>query len=286
MEYAINMRGVSKQYYGFALDHIDFQVPKGCVVGLIGENGAGKTTLIKAALGLINIDEGDIRIQGRSMKDDEIGIKEEIGVVFDENSFPETLNLKTLHKIMPSIFRKWDAQRFEELAGRFGLPFDKKIKDFSKGMKMKLNIAAALSHDAKLLILDEATGGLDPVVRDEILDLFLEFMQEEDHSVLISSHITSDIEKIADYIAFIRNGKIVFFQNKDELLYQYGILKCSEKDLTNYDASYYVAERKGAFQCEVLINNKNEFVRKYPDSIVDPVTVEAVMLFYVKGELV
>lgn len=285
MEYAIDMRGVSKKYQGFALDHVDFKLPKGRVIGLIGENGAGKTTLIKAALGLVCADEGEIFLLGNRINEDVVEYKEEIGVVFDSNSFPEDFKIHNIRKIMSSIYNTWDDAEFDRLIQRFKLPTGKKIKEFSRGMKMKLNIAVALSHNAKLLILDEATGGLDPVVRDEILELFLEFMQDEEHAVLISSHITSDIEKIADSIAFIKNGRIVFCENKDDLKYEYGILKCRERDLDSLNKDCFVAERKNSFQHEVLIRNKSEFMKKYPDVVVDPASVEDIMLFYAKGEL-
>lgn len=285
MEYAIEMRGVNKRYKEFSLENIDIHIPKGSVVGLIGENGAGKTTLIKALLGLVHIDEGEIWIQGSPMECIEKSIKEEIGAVFDENSFPENLKLQQIEKIMPSVYANWDAGMFDKLTERFGLSKTKQIKEFSRGMKMKLNIAAALSHQANLLVLDEATGGLDPVVRDEILELFQEFMESEEHSILLSSHITSDIEKIADYVVFIKNGKIIFQSNKDELLYQYGILKCAAKDREHMDHSYFVAERDSSFQCEILIRQKQEFIREYPDAVVDPVTLDMIMLFYGKGEV-
>jgi len=286
MEFAIEMRNVTKQYHKFALDHIDFNVPKGCVVGLIGENGAGKTTLIKAILNLIKADSGEVLIQNRIMTEADCDIREEIGVVFDGTSFPEELKVRQLARVLSGIFRNWDEQKFHTYMETFHLPYDKKIKEFSRGMKMKLNIAAALSHHAKLLILDEATGGLDPVVRDDILDILLEFMQDEEHSILISSHIISDIEKIADHITFIREGKIIFTKDKDDLLYNYGILKCKESELGSFDPGHFLSVRRNAFHCEVLIDNRNGFIERYRDCIVDPASIEDIMLFYVKGDMV
>lgn len=285
MEYAIEMQGVTKRYHRFCLDGIDFQVPKGCVMGLIGENGAGKTTLIKAALGLIRTDAGEVRIEGKQMKEAELAVKEDLGVVFDNCSFPEELTVANIRKLMRGFYRKWDETEFDALTTSFGLPEDKKIKEFSKGMKMKLSIAVALSHHAKLLILDEATSGLDPVVRDEILDLFLDFMQDEEHSILFSSHITSDLEKIADYITFLKNGTIVFSKSRDDLISNYGILKCRKKDLETMDSSGFVAERENAFDDEVLLKNRQEFVKKYPEAVVDPASVEDIILFYVRGRM-
>lgn len=285
MEYAIEMQGVTKRYHRFCLDGIDFQVPKGCVMGLIGENGAGKTTLIKAALGLIRTDAGEVRIEGKQMKEAELAVKEDLGVVFDNCSFPEELTVANIRKLMRGFYRKWDETEFDALTTSFGLPEDKKIKEFSKGMKMKLSIAVALSHHAKLLILDEATSGLDPVVRDEILDLLLDFMQDEEHSILFSSHITSDLEKVADYITFLKDGTIVFSKSKDDLIYNYGILKCRKKDLETMASSGFVAERENTFVHEVLLKNRQEFVKKYPEAVVDPATVEDIILFYVRGRM-
>ena len=285
MEYAIEMQGVTKQYHRFCLNHIDFRVPKGCVMGLIGENGAGKTTLIKSVLGLIHTDAGEIFIEGRKLSEDEVAVKEELGVVFDGCSFPEEMYIRGIRRIMPGLYRKWDMEQFDRLMERFGLPEDQHIKDYSRGMKMKLSIGVALSHHAKLLIMDEATSGLDPVIRDEILDLFLEFMQDEEHSMLISSHITSDLEKIADYITFLKNGEIIFSENKDDLLYLYGILKCGKKERETLDSSCFVAERENAFEEEILIKDRKEFIRRYPDCVVDPVSLEDIILFYVRGKL-
>lgn len=285
MEYAIEMQGVTKQYHRFCLNHIDFRVPKGCVMGLIGENGAGKTTLIKSVLGLIHTDAGEIFIEGRKLSEDEVAVKEELGVVFDGCSFPEEMDIRGIRRIMPGLYRKWDMEQFDRLMERFGLPEDQHIKDYSRGMKMKLSIGVALSHHAKLLIMDEATSGLDPVIRDEILDLFLEFMQDEEHSMLISSHITSDLEKIADYITFLKNGEIIFSENKDDLLYRYGILKCGKKERETLDSSWFVAERENAFEEEILIKDRKEFIRRYPDCVVDPVSLEDIILFYVRGKL-
>ena len=285
MEYAIEMQGVTKQYHRFCLNHIDFQVPKGCVMGLIGENGAGKTTLIKSVLGLIHTDAGEIFIEGRKLSEDEVAVKEELGVVFDGCSFPEEMYIRGIRRIMPGLYRKWDMEQFDRLMERCGLPEDQHIKDYSRGMKMKLSIGVALSHHAKLLIMDEATSGLDPVIRDEILDLFLEFMQDEEHSMLISSHITSDLEKIADYITFLKNGEIIFSENKDDLLYLYGILKCGKKERETLDSSCFVAERENAFEEEILIKDRKEFIRRYPDCVVDPVSLEDIILFYVRGKL-
>ncbi len=285
MDYAIEMQDVTKRYHRFCLDSINLKIPRGCVMGLVGENGAGKTTLIRAILGLIRMDGGEVLIDGMHLEEDELRIKDELGVVFDGCSLPEELSVREIRKIMPKLYRKWDMEKFDSYIELFRLPEDKSIKEFSRGMKMKLSIAVAFSHNAKILIMDEATSGLDPVVRDEILDLFLEFMQDEEHTILLSSHITSDLEKIADYITFLREGKIVFSESKDDLIYSYGVLKCRKRDVAGMDTSYFVAERENAFEYEVLIRSRQEFSRKYPEAVVDPVSIEDIILFYVRGKL-
>ena len=224
MANAFMVSGLTKTYQDFVLDHVSFTVPGGSIVGLIGENGAGKSTTINAALGLIQKEDGVVSILNKEELDGDI--KEQIGVVFDGSNYPEILSPRKLDRVMKNIYRTWDEQIYFDLLKQFSLPSDKQIKQFSKGMKMKLAISVAFSHHSKMLILDEATSGLDPVVRDDILDMLLGFVQDEEHSILVSSHITSDLEKVADYIVFIHEGKVVFEKPKDELVEQYGIIKC------------------------------------------------------------
>ena len=204
MNSALTISGLTKTYKDFVLDSVSFDVPEGSIVGLIGENGAGKSTTINAALGLIKKDAGYISIMGKDELDNDT--KEQIGVVFDGSNYPEILSPKRLNRVMKNIYHSWDERTYMSLLKKFSLPADKQISQFSKGMKMKLAISVALSHNSKLLILDEATSGLDPVIRDDILDMLLDFVQDEEHSILVSSHITSDLEKIADYIVFIHDG--------------------------------------------------------------------------------
>ena len=227
-EQCLTISGLTKTYKDFVLDKVSFSVPEGSIVGLIGENGAGKSTTINAALGLIQKDAGYISIMGQEELDNDT--KEQIGVVFDGSNYPEILSPKRLNRVMKNIYHSWDDTPICPFE-KFSLPADKQIKQFSKGMKMKLAITVALSHNSKLLILDEATSGLDPVIRDDILDMLLDFVQDEEHSILVSSHITSDLEKIADYIVFIHEGQVVFFKPKDELTEQYGIIKCGAAQL-------------------------------------------------------
>lgn len=281
MSDALAISGLTKIYDDFVLDDVSFAVPEGSIVGLIGENGAGKSTTINAALGLIEKEAGQVSILGNEELDNDT--KEQIAVVFDSITFPEVLSPKGLNRVMKNIYHSWNEQAFTDLMHRFSLPAEKQIKEFSKGMKAKLSIAVALSHDSKLLILDEATSGLDPIIRDDILDMLLDFVQEEDHSVLISSHITSDLEKIADYIVFIHEGRVGFFKQKDELTEQYGILKCGAEQFDALDANDIVVYRKMDYEWQVLVADRDKMQRKYPEALVVPATIDEIMLLYVKG---
>ena len=275
---AIKITNLSKRYSDFQLDNINLELPKGSIMGFIGPNGAGKSTTIKLILDLINKDSGTITVLGKDSKKELTQIKENIGVVMDECFFPENITAKNINLIMKNIYKTWNDKKFYEIIKNFSLPETKIIKDFSRGMKMKLSIAVALSHDSKLLILDEATSGLDPIVRDEILDIFLEFIQNEKHSIFISSHIISDLEKICDYITFIHKGKIIFSEQKDNLLENYGILKCSITDFDKIDKSIVKGYRKNTFGVEALIL-KNKLKGNY---IIDKANIEEIMLFHVK----
>ncbi|MCC0638681.1 MULTISPECIES: ABC transporter ATP-binding protein [unclassified Clostridioides] len=281
---AITIKNLNKVYKNFALQDVSFSVPKGSIMGFVGENGAGKTTTLKSILNLISYDSGNIEIFGLDNIKNEKEIKEQIGVVFEGSNFHENLNTNNISKIMSHIYKNWDDRLFKEYLKQLRVPNNKLIKEFSKGNKMKLSIAVALSHKPKLLILDEATSSLDPIVREEILDIFLDFIQDEEHSIILSSHITSDLDKIADYITFIHKGKIVFSESKDELIDTMGILKCNSNDfakLTNEDYSYY---RKSQFGYEVLLKDKYKFITKHPNLIVDNTSIEEIMLFYVRGD--
>ena len=281
MEYALQLINVTKQYKDFKLDNINIKLPQGCIMGFVGENGAGKSTTIKLILDLINRDRGQITVLGKDNKIDFNSIKENIGVVMDESSFPDNLNAKEINKFMKRIYKTWDEDKFFKLLKQFSIAEDKSIKDYSRGMKMKFSIAVSLSHDSKILIMDEATSGLDPIVREEILDIFLEFIQDESNSIFISSHIISDLEKICDYITFIHKGKIVFSEPKDELLEKYGILKCSEKELEKIDVSAVKGIRKNKFGVEALVF-KNKVKGSY---VIDKANIEDIMLFHVKEQV-
>ncbi len=285
MEQALQVTNLCKRYEGFTLDNVSFTLPQGAILGLVGENGAGKSTTIHAILDLIQKDGGTVRFWGRELKSDK-AMKEDIGVVFDEISFHETLTPERVGKLGKAAYRQWDEALYKAYLTRFSLPPKKEIKALSKGMKMKLSIAVALSHRPKLLILDEATSGLDPVMRDDILDVFLEFVQQEDHSILMSSHITSDLEKIADYILYIHKGKVLLNQPKDTLRYRYGILRCGKEQFAALNRDDILAWRQEAYQFSVLVSDKEAARKRYPDVVVDDATIDEIMLLYGKGEKV
>lgn len=284
MDNILNTKDLTKQYKSFTLDHINLAVPCGSIVGLIGENGAGKTTTIKLILNQIQKSGGAVELFGLDSELHETEVKDRIGIVLGECNFHEHFTAKNVENILKSIYTKWDSAAYDAYLMQFDVPTNKKIKDMSRGMKVKLSIAAALSHDPELLILDEATSGLDPVVRSEILDIFLEFIQDEHKSILFSSHITGDLEKIADYIAFLHKGKLVFSKSKDDILYGYGIAKCGEDDFAKLDASDVLAYRKGKFGCEVLLGDAPLARAKYDGLCIDKPTIEEIMTLYVRGQ--
>ena len=281
---ALTVKGLSKTYSSFTLQNISFQVPKGTIVGLVGENGAGKSTTINAVLGLIKKDSGDISILGRHDYEMTAADRELIGVVFDNSNFSGELSPKMLHKVLKDIYHTWDEALYFSLLEKMNLPRDKKIKTFSRGMKMKLSLAAAFAARPRLLILDEATSGLDPVVRDEILDEFLAFIQDEEHAILLSSHITSDLEKVADYVTYLHRGRVAVSGAKDELLDTYGKLVCGRSELERVDPALLVGVRSGQFGCEALVKNRRAFARFHPELAVEPVSLEDIMVFTVKGD--
>ena len=281
----LEIRELSKDYGDFVLDKVSFSLPRGVIMGLIGENGAGKSTTINCILNETQKTGGKILIFGKDHISDEIEIKDKLGVVFDENHFPDIFTAEEIGKFMSGIYSGWDWPLYRQHLEKFELPKDKKIKDFSKGMKVKLAFAVALSHKAELLILDEATSGLDPIIRDDVLDMLIDFVQDENHTVLVSSHITSDLEKVADYITFLHKGKLIFTHEKDELVDNYGILSCGAAVFDTLDKSEIVAYRKEDYQFKVLVKDRNKAAKQYSSAIVGPATIEEIMLFYVKGEM-
>ncbi len=281
MTYALELKNVSKQYENFALQNISLVLPRGCIMGMIGENGAGKSTTIKLLLDLIKRDGGEIEVLGVPAETFSAERNAAIGVVMDECSIPDMFHVKQVDAVMRDIYANWDSETFFQLISRFGLPLKSKIKTYSRGMKMKLSIAVALSHNAQLLILDEATSGLDPVVRDEILEMFQEFMQDEAHAILMASHITSDLEKICDYITYIHQGHIELSMEKDRLLEEYGVFKGSEEQLKALPADAVLRVCRNSFGVEALV--KRSGIRT--DCQLEQPTLEGIMLFFNKGML-
>lgn len=283
-ENAIEISGLTKRYDGFTLDNLSFSVPKGSIMGFIGQNGAGKTTTIKAILNIIKADEGSVKLLGMDNLTEEIPIKERIAAVFDEIPFHDEFSAKNLNVIFGDIYKNWNTQTFEQYLDRFALPRKKKIGKLSKGMKMKLQIACALSHGAELLIMDEATTGLDPVVRNEILDIFLEYIQDENHSIFMSSHITSDLEKVADSVTFIDKGRLLLTGYKDDILENHGVIKCGKEDYREIAAEDIISARLTDFGAEVMVSDKAACKRKYSGLVMDNTTLEEIMVFYVNRE--
>lgn len=280
-ENAIELSGVTKRYEGFMLDNVSFTVPKGCIMGFIGQNGAGKTTTIRSLLNITDIDKGEIKLLGLDHIENEQEIKRRTAVVFDELPFHDIFSAKDMARIFEGLYPEWDNTVYSQYLERFQLPLKKKIGQFSKGMKMKLQIACALSHNAELLVMDEATTGLDPVVRDEILHIFMEYLQNGERSVLMSSHITSDLEKIADTVTFIDKGKILLTGYKDEIVEKHGIMKCSQEEISGIDKADIVSVRINSYGAEVMLADRINAAYKYSGAMIDPASLDDIMLYYV-----
>lgn len=278
---SILVTDLCKSLGDFTLDHVSFRVPQGRIVGFIGENGAGKSTTINLILDELSPDAGKIEVFGKN--NSRCSARNDVGVVFDECNFHDVFNARIIGKILSGVFSAWNNERYYGYLKKFKIPEKKPIGSFSKGMKMKLSIICALAHSPQLLILDEATTGLDPVVRDEILDLFLDFIQDESHAIFFSSHITSDIQKIADYVILIHQGKVIFEEQKDDLVYHYGVLKCRRCDFPSLSPDDYLISRQTTTGIECLVKDKELAKRKYKNMIVDNATLEDIMLFYIKG---
>lgn len=281
---ALEIKNISKTYKNFKLDDISFVLPCGHIMGLIGENGAGKSTIINCILDIIEKDSGSISVLGQKNDKNNVSLKENIGVVLDASDVYDNYTVKQVENIMKDVYKQWNHEVYDYYIQKFALPLNKMIKDFSRGMKMKMAITIALSHQPKLLILDEATSGLDPIMRDEILDVFMEFVQDENHAILLSSHISSDLEKIADYIAFIHEGKLILSTSKDELIYEYGLMKCRNDEFDMIDKEDIIRYRIKTYEVEILVKDREKMAKKYPNCIVDPTKLDDIMMLYVKGE--
>lgn len=272
---ALEIRGLTKHFADFTLDDLNLTLPGGCILGLIGENGAGKSTTIRLILGMLRADSGTVTILGQDSRENPVLTKQDIGVVLDEVGIPECMTPKQVGKVMANVFLHWNAETYQRLLTRFSLPENKKFKEFSKGMKMKLGLAVALSHEAKLLILDEATGGLDPVVRDEVVDMLAEFTRDETHAILISSHIVSDLEKLCDYVAFLHKGKLLLCEEKDLLLSEYGILHCKPEELPEEGILH---KKQNAYGVEAIV--RRDAVK--PGTALSPISMEELFVFMSK----
>ena len=276
---AAALRGITKQYKNFTLGPVDLTVPAGSIVGLIGENGAGKTTLLKILCGVNRADGGTMELLGGSPADP--AARARIGVVFEDAFFYEGFTAAQVGRSMAGVYGTWwNAETFAGYLRRFGLDAGKKLKEYSRGMRLKLSLAAALAHDPELLVLDEATAGLDPVVRGELMDLFLEFIQDERHSIIMSSHITADLEQVADSIAYLHNGQLLFQENKDDLLQEYGVLHCGEDVLTSLPSDSVIFTKRGAFGCESLVKDRAAVRELLPDAVCDAARLDDIMRFY------
>lgn len=278
---ALELKNVTKKYERFTLDNISFALPKGCIMGLIGENGAGKSTTINLIMNALTRDAGEIKVLGcESSLPEFTGVKERIGVVLDEAYFPEIITPWEVNKIMAKTYANWNPDTFFNYIEEFRLPEKQRFKEYSRGMKMKLAIAVALSHGAELLVLDEATSGLDPIVRDEILDIFYDFTRDPNHSILISSHIVSDLEKLCDYITFLHRGKMLFCDEKDAILEKYGVVNCSKEQYGSIPDYAVVGTKESGYGVQCLV--KSDEVS--PSLNVEKVNLEDIILYMVKGE--
>lgn len=275
---ALEIRNLTKTYPGFSLDGLNLTLPSGCIMGLVGENGAGKSTTIKLILDMIHKDSGSITILGKDNAENISLVKEDVGVVMDEVGLPDCLTAEQVGKVMRHTYRNWDAEEYDRLLRKLSIPEKKPFKDFSRGMKMKLGIAIAMSHGAKLLLLDEATGGLDPVVRDEVVEMFYDFTRDENHSILISSHIVSDLEKLCDYVAFLHKGKLLLCEEKDKLLSEYGLLRCTAEQLSALEESAVKYRKQTPYGVEAMVVRD-----QMPDGFsVSPISMEELFVLMVK----
>ena len=280
-ENAIEVSGLCKNYPNFSLNQVSFTVPKGCIMGFIGQNGAGKTTTLRSVLNISSIDGGEVRLLGQDLISNETEIKSRIAVVFDEIPFHGSLTAQDMEVFFRGIYPEWNKDTYYGYLKFFEIREKQKISEYSKGLKMKLQLACALSHNAELLILDEPTAGLDPVVREELLQILMKYMEDGEHSILMSSHITSDLDKIADMVTLIDHGSILFSERVDTLIEQHGLVKCASGDVSRLDPNDIISVRRNRFGDEVMVRNREKAVYAIPGAVIDQVNLEDIMVFYV-----
>ena len=285
MEPILEITNLHKEYEGFALKDISFTLQRGFIMGFIGPNGAGKSTTIKLILNLINRDGGVIRVFGMDNIKYETQVKNRIGFVLDENFMYDELTVREMKNIIASFYKRWDDKTFDNYMKKFELPYNKKIKELSKGMKMKFSLATALSHNAELLILDEPTSGLDPVVRNELMDILSDVIQDENKAIFFSTHITSDLDKIADYVTFINNGEVIFSTAKDDILENYGLVKGPSELINADNKGVFIGLREYGFGFEALVKDKRQARKVFRDKIlVEKPTLEDIMVYYTRRD--
>lgn len=284
METILQLENVSRSYPDFRLENITFKLPKGTIMGFIGENGSGKTTTLKLILNLITLEQGSITVFEKDYYVKEQEIKQEVSVILGDLSFYQALRINDIKKIMVGMQSNFKTTIFDSYLKRLNVPQNKSVKELSKGMKMKVAIALALAHQPKLLLLDEPTSGLDPIVRNEILEIFRDFVSDGEHSILFSSHITTDIEAVADYVTFIHHGKILFIEEKDRLLETHKIAKLTKEQFERLNLEDVINYTSYAYGYTALIKNTQAFQRKYPEVLVESCSLEQIMVYYVRGE--
>lgn len=285
MSYVLEINNLRKTYKDFSLKDINIKLEQGYVTGFIGANGAGKSTTIKSILNLINRDSGDVKIFNKDNKTNDKELKNKIGVVLDEGYFYDELTLKEMKNIISPMYSNWDENQFNNYIRRFNLPLDRKISKLSKGMRMKYSIAIALSHNAELFIMDEPTSGLDPIVREELLEILSDIIQEENKTIFFSTHITSDLDKIADYLIIINDGKILLKGAKDEIIEEHRLVKGDKNLLTLENRKDFVAIKENAYGFEALTKEANKLSRTYGDKMVmEKPNIEELMLYYIRSD--
>ncbi len=275
---AIEIKGLTKHYGDFTLDGLSFELPEGCILGLVGENGAGKTTTMRLLLGMTKPDGGEASVLGTEISADLTPVKEELGVVLDEPGIPWCMTAQQAGKMLAGLYKSWDAAAYDALLKKLTVPVNKPYQELSRGNRMKLGIAMALAHHPKLLLLDEPTSGLDPVVRDEVVSLLSDFTREEDHAILISSHIVSDLEKLCDYIAFLHKGKLMLLEEKDRLLEEYAFLRCEGAELEKLDPAAVIGKKESPYGVSAIV--RRDVLPAGAE--ISPVTLEELFVFMVK----